>query len=555
MGTTGLAATLHHPLSGALYPIRWHTSAPHASGATSSRLPLTSDFRRSEGSQPEDLTATLSADSAGAIAHQLPLRFKPYLNITVPFESPQTQIWEPQIQQSEAQTLPLIQVQRSLTEVLKRLQPTATDSLCEAEGLSLTDFQTAMRQLTGIVLNQPVSSSDAYRFNLREAILGAGLVSDPAQIYFLEEAIAALLPVLPQASAPTSSKSGILVVSAGTSTTELVLVNCPAAGAPLTRQQLTLGRLAYAGNALDQDIICHLLHPTATQWQALGLSALNLPLPGEPDLEARYPLQQRLEQEPLGQALLQAVRQIKPTLCQQDVTFDFQGQQWQLHYRDLQRWILVPYLQQLNREVNLLLTQLDVPSEAIQTIICVGGTATIPAIAHGLQRKFPQAQIVIPNSPAPAAPEVAAGLALLPNFPGVLEAMRHQYSDYFLLRAILQTLPIQAEPISAAHILQLLAAQGIPLAASQRFVMSLIEGQLPAGWVLSKASTLLLAPESLQTAEYQALATAPLFSRQGPQVYRLNRQQRDRLWNHLQIILANTRQTLTTPLAIGQLVD
>lgn len=528
--------------------MQWRNAVPHTPSDLRPRLPFTAALSPLD-TPPE----SLGEPPTGAIAGQLPLRFKPYLNLTVPFESPQTHTWEPRIQQSETQTLPLIQVQRTLTEVLRQLQPPT--ARCEAEGLSSAAFQTAMAQLAGIVLNQPIGSSDAYRFNLREAVLAAGLVSDPAQIYFLEEAIAALLPGLHQTSAATPQKTGILGVSAGTAATELVLVNCSLDHHTLTRQQLALGRLAYAGNALDQDIICHLLHPTATQWQALGLSALNLPLPGEPDLEARYPLQQRLEQEPLGQALLQAVRQMKPTLCQQDVTFDFQGQQWQLHYRDLQRWILVPYLQQLNREVNLLLTQLDIPAEELQTIICVGGMATIPAIAHGLQRKFPQAQIVTPSSTATAPPTVAAGLALLPHFPGVLEAMRHQYSDYFLLRAILQTLPIQAEPISAAHIVQLLAAQGIPSAASQRFVMSLLEGQLPAGWVLSKASTLLLAPESLQTAEYQALATAPLFSRQGPQVYRLNRQQRDRLWNHLQIILANTHQTLATPLAIGQRVD
>jgi molecular chaperone DnaK (HSP70) len=420
--------------------------------------------------------------------------------------------------------------------------------------LTPTAFQQAIAHLTGVVLNQPVGSSDAYRFNLREAVLAAGLISDPAQIYFLEEAIAALLPELHRDRADAPLKGGILVVSAGTATTELVLVKQAEVGHLLARQEIALGRLAYAGNALDQDIICHLLHPTATQWQDLNLRTLNLPLPGEPDLEARYPLQQRLESVSLGQALLQAVRQVKPALCQQDVEFTFQGQHWQLNYRDLQRWILVPYLQQLNREINQLLIQLDLPPDAIQTIICTGGMTAIPAVERGLQRKFPQAAIAQAASQQPEAPNVSAGLSLLPYFPSVLDPVRHQFNEYFLLRTTLQTLPIQAEPISAAHILHLLETQGIPSTAAQGFVAGLLEGQLPAGWVLSRASTILLAPKSLQQPEYQALATAPLFSRQGQQVYRLNRQQRDRLWNHLQIILANTRQTLTEPLAIAGII-
>jgi len=476
------------------------------------------------------------------------------LNLTIPFQSPQTQAWVPQIRQSETQTFPLILVQETLTSLLSVLKPQATPLVSKVDGLSLTEYQQAMAELAGVVINQPVGSSDAYRFNLREAVLAAGLVNDPNQVYFLEEAIAALLPELHQARASSTDKPGILVISAGTSTTELVLAKCPADGHALSRSEIALSRLAYAGNALDQDIICQLLAPSASNWDALSLNTLNLPLPGEPDLEARYRLQQRLESVPLGQALLQAVRQIKPTLCQQDVTFSFQEQTWQLHYRELQRWILVPYLQQLNREVNLLLTQLELTSDAIHTIVCTGGMTAIAAIEHGLQRKFPQATIIHPaaraNNSTSEDATVSVGLALLPYFPGILDTIRHQFSDYFLLRTTLKTLPVQSEPISEAHIQHSLETQGIPLVASQKFIAALLEGQLPQGLVLSRASALLLSPESIQTVDYQELTASPLFSHQGNQVYRLNRQQRDRLWNHLQIILANTRQTLAEPLAI-----
>lgn len=490
-----------------------------------------------------------------AIAQLFLHRFKPYLNAALPFRSPQTQTWEPQIRQSETQTVSLVWLPETLAALLATLKPRSPRLVGRAAGLSPKQFEQAMAQLTGVVMNHPVGASEAYRFNLREAVLAAELVSHPAQIYFLEEAIATLLPALHTPASPAIQPQVILVVSAGTSTTELALAQCPVDAHKLSRREIALSRLAYAGNALDQDIICQLLYPTATGWQDLSLHTLDLPLPGEPDLKARYQLQQRLEGSSIGRSLLQAVRQIKPTLCQQDVEFVFQGQQWNLSYRELQRWILVPYLQQLNREVNLLLTQLDLTPDAVQTVMCVGGTAAIAAVERGLQRKFPQALIVSPGSATTADPTneigVARGLSLLPYFPEVLDAVRHQFSEYYLLRTTLKTLPVQAEPISEAHIQYLLEAQGIPPAVSQPFIATLLEGQLPAGLVPTRASSILLAPKSIQSVEYRELSIAPLLSLQGNQIYRLNRQQRDRLWNQLQIILANTHQTLMEPLAIA----
>ncbi|MDX2241422.1 MAG: hypothetical protein NW224_12120 [Leptolyngbyaceae cyanobacterium bins.302] len=503
-------------------------------------------------------------------------RFKPYLNVTIPFRSPQTQQWEPQIRQSETQSFPLVLVQQTLATLLSALKPSDTSSLMgQAEGLSREAFQQAMSQLAGVVINHPVGSSDAYRFNMREAVLEAELVSDPAQIYFVEEAIAALLPEVYPLTTAATREQGILVISAGTSVTELVLAKIPANPRTLSRHHLALRRLAYAGNALDQDIICQLLLPSAIGWEALSLNQLNLPLPGEPDLQVRYRLQQRLESVPLGQTILRAVRQIKPSLCQQDVSFTLEGYPWQLRYQDLRNWVLAPYLQQLNREVNLLLTQLELAPNTIQTVVCTGGTASIALIPQWLQRKFPQATVVHGatgngatgndtagdeatsngtinlNRATSDDQQISMGLALLPHFPGVLDNDRHQFSQYFLLRETLKTLPVQAEPLSEARILSLLEAQGIPTSVCQAFVNELLEGQLPSGLLLSKASAVLLSPESVQNTDYQELAVAPLFSRQGNQVYRLNRQQRDRLWSHLQIILANTHQTLEAPLDIG----
>jgi len=555
---------LLHGRSQGLYPIFW-SEVDSPQQVKSYKLPLAAYFSTGQLVNPATPPAAVGraalqpeqtgANPTGLLLH----RFKPYLNVTIPFRSPQTQQWEPQIRQSDTQSFPLVLVQQTLVTLLSILKPQTSSSTLrsQADDLNVEQFQQAMGQLAGVVVNHPVGASDAYRFNMREAILAAGLVSHPAQVYFVEEAIAALLPELHQPQTPPTEHGGVLVISAGTSVTEMVLAKVPPAGQPLSRSQLALRRLAYAGNALDQDIICQLLAPTAQGWEVLNLRSLNLPLPGEPDLQARYRLQQRLESMPLGRAVLRAVRQLKPTLCQQDVEFGLEGSRWQLRRQDLQNWVLLPYLQQLNREVNLLLAQLELNTTTVQTVICTGGTASIAAIGQWLKTKFPQATIVRsgdPQTPQTTDQRVATGLALLPSFPQVLDPIQHQFSEYFLLRTVLKRLPAQGEPLSAAHIQKLLENGGIPPAASQPFITALLEGQLPAGLLLSKASAVLLSPESIQNADYQELAAAPLFSRQGNQVYRLNRQQRDRLWNHLQVILANTHQTLEEPLSVGLLM-
>jgi hypothetical protein len=414
------------------------------------------------------------------------------------------------------------------------------------------------------VINQPVGASDAYRFNIREAVLATGLVHQPGDIFLIEEVVAALLTELHQPNPPTAVgatvvqasfpvKGEILIISAGATTTELAWVQAAQTGVDLTRAAVQQRRLPYAGNAIDQDIICQLIYPRTGDWDDFRLGNLDLPLPGEPDLEARYALQQYLEGSPQGQKLLNAVRKIKPLLCQQDVGAIADSPKTALKYQDFYSWVLSPYLQQLNRELNLLLSQAGRTTDQIQRVVCTGGTGSIPAIAQWLQQKFSRSQVVQdpphPHSADPTRDRVAQGLALLPRFPHLLDRIRHQYSDYFLLRELLK-LPIEVnEALSATQILQRLEQQDVNVAACKSTLIGFLDGQLPTGLVPSKA-TGLLTPESSQNAEYQALTAAPLFSRQDHH-YRLNPQQRDRLWHHLQTILAQTHQTLEAPLTIG----
>ena len=66
--------------------------------------------------------------------------------------------------------------------------------VCRAGGFEdQSSLDAALEDLQGVILGTPAYWSDAYRFNLREAVLGAGLVGDSSQIFVVEDAIATLL--------------------------------------------------------------------------------------------------------------------------------------------------------------------------------------------------------------------------------------------------------------------------------------------------------------------------------------------------------------------------
>ncbi|HAT15639.1 MAG TPA: hypothetical protein DCS91_20515, partial [Microcoleaceae bacterium UBA11344] len=162
--------------------------------------------------------------------------------------------------------------------------------ICRACGFEdQSTLDAALEDLQGVILGTPANWSDAYRFNLREAVLGAGLVGDSSQIFVVEDAIATLLSAVTSVTnlnltpgrsgesiaddrvvrlrSPTSTVvldeqsliGGTLILNAGAATVELALVDLPENMQDLTYADFTCQSFAYAGNAFDQDIICQLL--------------------------------------------------------------------------------------------------------------------------------------------------------------------------------------------------------------------------------------------------------------------------------------------------------
>lgn len=450
--------------------------------------------------------------------------------------------------------------------------------ICRAEGLELAELKSAIEQLKGVILGCPASWSEAYRFNLREAVLEAGLASNIEKVFVVEDAIATLFSELALENKNNSftvkdrgnsfRKGGTLIINAGATTTELAIVSLPENILNLNYSDFTCHTYNYGGNFIDQDLVCQLL--LGEENFIIGSKSEGLPRPGIPDLSIRYQLQQWLQSSPFRIALLQAANNLKIILQEEDrFIFKIGPRSWHVKRRDLESKVLVPFVQQLNRELNTLLTTVGMSPVGINQAICTGGTSYLPALNRWLRQKLPNAIIVrdtpsettemvlerlynLPenvenfNSKINSISRVAYGLASLGLYPQILDNPRQQYGDYFLLGELLKVVPIQ--PLKKSEIIQLLESRGINTRVCQKRIESLIEGPLPPGLVPSGEDLVLLTAGSRQNSDYQGLRGRPLFVRQRGGTYLLNADVAEDLGQYLGRVVASSRQKLEEPL-------
>lgn len=610
-GTTGLSATLMHRQSRKFYPVYWieteHSNSPEPLFRLPAMVYLGVEQLEQETSPqakvtvgPAAIATTLASQADSGLLLQ---NLKPYFKVGIPHYSNQTKTWEPVIRWSEQQQIPLAWVQQALQALLQSLSPIYQPQQalsCGAMGLTPKTFRTALQTLEGVVVGYPSHWSDTYSFNIREAILQTQLVSHPEQVFFIEDAIAVVLSGL-RGSQGSYWEGGTLVLNAGAATSELAVVNLPQNLEELTYSDFNLRSFSYAGNALDQDIICQVLYPLwlhhpyslhpdsaandldRRNWESLGLDGLDLPLPGEPDPQARHRLQQRLFASPFGQQLLEAAKHLKLILQHQDqFTLELGGQSWTIMRRQLEAQVFLPFIQRLNRELNALLSHTGISTHAINQVICTGGTASLSAIARWLRQKLPNATIIqdtytsdritfplgdtsfsaenfdigdaaftasATNNRATGCSRVAYGLATLPLYPQTLDLPRQQYGDYFLLLELLRAFPDQ--PLPVGSIMQLLERRGINTHVCHLHILALLEGHLPPGLIPADSDTVLLSELSQHNLDYHALKAAPLFYKEGNQIYRPNPEQYHRLHRYLSEIMAGSLQKLEEPFAVS----
>ncbi|MEH1974111.1 MAG: hypothetical protein V7L02_13110 [Nostoc sp.] len=639
LGTTGISAALLNRSTFVVHPIYW--SAENPPGTTSFqqsfRLPTevylpTASVPQGENESIEtheqttpaavaqdkvpDRSATTPATPrsiADSTTNNLySAQLKPYLQVAIPYKS-ERQKWEPVLQLNEFSAGPLIWVVRSLSKLLLTLKSEKTSTtpnlMAAAVGISEQNFPKIINNIAGVICTCPSSWSEQYRFNVREALLTSKLIQHPQQVFFVEEAIASLLPELDaangeqvklsdaQGSHPAKTSEhpivgNTLVINIGTTATEMLLVNLPETLQQLTYNDFMLHSFAYAGKGIEQDIICQLLLPPKSRqsrpetpsdaygglrlrktttsnpwqwqpsipgldqmrWQSLGLEELELPRVGEPDISTRIRLQQRLESSLLGQAVLDAALALKLILQHQDsFTLELADQQWILQRRDLESQVFIPFVRRLNRELNKLLVARGIPTEAINQAILTGGVACIGTVNRWLRQKLPSAKIIqdlyLGENGAPNCSRVAYGLAMLPLHPQILDIPRQQYTDYFLFTELLRLLPDR--PLSFGEVIQLFEGRGINTRTCQQRLLAFLEGELPSGLIPSVTESTWLTQSSQENPEYQAIATAPLFEKQGSLTYRPNSQQLLSLRRYLDAIKASNQQSLEEPYTVN----
>ncbi len=647
-GTTGLSAALLNRSSGEVYPVYWQVVAAKnnldiyeinreftlSTKTVKTDLSYTEIIYRLPSIIYIDTKLQVSDDSSATTKEKIPLfiqDFKAALKITIPYvsinlrrEKMQEKVeesfilasnfaaataQEPVCQWSENKQIPLSLVRQGLVALLMTFQATTSikksisqeeretqtvvtlpyEYACGAVGLEQKTFVSALAQLKSVVMGCPASWPEAYRFNLREAVLEADLVKDVNQVIVIEDAIATSLSELTSITEDTEDREnfsisefrrgGILIVNVGATTTELALIDLPARGQDLTDSDFYCHSFAYGGNALDQDIICQLLLrdeilSTSTQNQEnQAASGQSWPRPGVPDLSIRYQLQQWLRSSSYREELLAAARNLKVILpYEQEFTLNIGDRQWHLKEKDLEARVLGPFVQKLNDELNIFLSRTGISPVGINRAICTGASGGWGAIARWLRQKLPNAIIVqdgvvepenvdleegdnqrSDNLLSPIADikltigRVAYGLAILPLYPQIIDVPQQKYNDYFLLWEMMRVFPNRS--LSVREILQLLEEKGINTHVCQEKIQAILESKLPPGLVPSEEDFMLLSAASQENSDYQSLKAKPFFCQEiGGSGYRLIDEQAKSLREYLNKLVASSRQKFDEPL-------
>jgi hypothetical protein len=543
---SGIAAILYDCQQNRSHPLYWSQSEKLGNSTESPIFLLPLELPRKK---PETDKENLS--SAKAIAP-----IPSYFQQAIPCYNRQSRQWEPQFANPDKNVVSLYQLQQSLQALLATLLP-GQSALYRVGAVELSEYnlKAALSGLEGIIVNCSAAWGDTYRFNLREAILGAQLIETPDRIFFLEETIAIGLsftshpsPVTRHELSVTRSQQGQLILQGGMITTELALVeDRPLAG--LSRENWALRGVEYGEIDLYYDIFFQLLYP---QWlpeqKFLQNLKLEIPQAGVSDRPKRDRATVALENFSEGQYLLETAKRTLLILQKQEAFTTHLGyQEWGVTRSQLEEKILLPLYEQLNRQINELLSQKGWQPDAIARVFCSGEMLALllPFGQSWLSRKFPQAAIVsLQNNNNSTL--IAEGLSRLPLFPQMLDRLHHQYSDYFLLAELLRNLGDRS--LTVEEMSKSLEHRGIPRACLWR-ILPFLSGQLPQGFIPSPQARVRMTAKSRAFLPYSAIASAPLFSSQSP-LYSPNVKQRKRLQQYLAFLLATTVQKLQDPLAI-----
>lgn len=547
IGAYHLRASLCNGSSGKFYPLSFKLDADGANLAEQlSFMASYSGELTLQDPLNEDIPIAKSIIELPNNGYPL-INWKSLFNLGLPYKSITS--WQPVLQWSDQHQVTLRWLIAATVASLKQLPQMVYHP-------RLPEVAEILTRLQGVVVAQPSADADTFALNIRETVLAAGLVTHPEQVMVVDQSIAPLLRQVQvhQRQGQTNATEGIsLFLDAGATGTSVGLLK----GIPLapTKHDLCHRHWDYGGNSLDQDVALQLLYP---HWRMVSnpdrnqcdLSDLSLPSTGSIAIQERAILGQRLRSSAVGLALLQHAKNLKETLTnhpdQERWQAEVHGLPLMVLRRELESLVFQPYIQQINRELNTLLSLSGIFGADITKVYLIGGAWQFPLILRWLQQKLPNAQM---ETLSPTT--IAEGLAVAPLHPHLLNLARQQYSDYFLLREIchLQL----SDAVNPNSLLQQLQLQGINIKACRDRILTILQGDFPRGlfpWQEPEGCLVQNDP-SLQS----ELFSGNLFELNSDGTYQPNVAKFQQLRTYLEVILCNMRQTLTEPMVFPPLTN
>lgn len=534
VGTTGISAALLDRLTETVYPIYWLSDSQESDRIF--RLPSLVHLHRKSGE-----TEVLQ-------------RFKPYLSWAIPHHFGEHYTPCPILEVSPTQKLFLGTFKQALQLLLSTISPQGGGDNIDSEdgdltlpknyqsaanGLTAQEFKTALDSLSGVVVGCPFQASHVYGFNLRETILAAGLVNSPSQIWMVEDAIATWL-----SESESQIDEPTLIIDAGAATTELMVVGI-SQDHNLTYADCFGVSVTYGGYDVNLDIICQFCAENMIDWDG---SYLVLPTPGTSLRTHRDRLQQKL----VLSALIDAIESQKPSLqAGKNVTISLQGQEVKVTSNELQRRVLVPFVQNLNRELNNLISKVGVSPVGIKKAICRGGNGSWSVLSQWLRQKLPNATMISITDPESWCNyAIAKGLARIPLFPELLNYSSQQYGDYFLLGELLRV--FGDLPLSIPEVMARLEERGVNTRCCKSQILAILKGKLPSGFIPSELDTPLIVPISKHP-QIDIINQGAIFYQDVDSSYFVNLERSEMCLQYIDKLSQECHQVLTEPLAIVQL--
>ena len=220
--------------------------------------------------------------------------------------------------------------------------------------LSNRDFSTdswlweALDRLEAIIITD---DGETPTDDLKKALLTAQLIP-PDRLSSLETAIATALAHIPTSDQPQPQT--LLVIEGKRETTTLAIVEVPPQTRSLSRQAIALSHFNYGENTYERAILSHLIYPLWRSFLPLSRSALT-------------------DTNPLKKSLLAAARLTKLILQEEsEFTSSLAGHTWTVSRTDLNKKVIIPYLDNLRQKINDLLEKQQKSLEDIDRIIFSG---------------------------------------------------------------------------------------------------------------------------------------------------------------------------------------